>query len=100
MTSRKRRAELLGKALDILIEQPEGLPASTILERIRESNSLSAEELRAHSSRPLRRFEELVWLGTIAPAKAGWLQNHRECWVLTEEGKRRRGGQTPLPKLG
>ena len=89
MTSRKRRAELLGKALDILIEQPEGLPASTILERIRESNSLSAEELRAHSSRPLRRFEELVWLGTIAPAKAGWLQNHRECWVLTEEGKRR-----------
>src|SRR5438552_2937697 len=89
MTSRKRRAELLGKALDILIEQPEGLPASIVLERIRGSNGLSEEELCVHSSRPLRRFEELVWLGTIAPAKAGWLLNNRECWMLTEEGKHR-----------
>src|SRR5712691_667812 len=89
MTSRKRRAELLGKALDILIEQPEGLSASTVLERIRESNALSEEELRAHPSRPLRRFEELVWFGTIAPAKAGWLRNDRDCWMFTEEGKHR-----------
>jgi hypothetical protein len=87
MTSRKRRAELLGKVLDILIEQPEGLPASIVLERIRESNALSEDELQAHPSRPLQRFEELVWLGTIAPAKAGWLQNDRERWMLTEEGK-------------
>src|SRR2546427_1734338 len=88
MTSRKRSAELLGKTLDILIEQPGGLPAVVVLGRISESGALSEKELRDNPSRPLRRFEEAVWLSTIAPAKAGWLQNDPECWRLTEEGKR------------
>jgi len=88
MISRKRRAELLEKALDILIEHPQGLPASVLLGRIGDSAALSEEELSAHPTRPLRRFEELVWLSTIAPAKAGWLQNDPECWTLTDEGKR------------
>lgn len=87
MTSRKRRAELLGKALDILVEQPNGLPSSLVLERISASGGLSQVELSSRQSRPLRRFEEVVWLSTIAPAKAGWLQNDRECWKLTDEGK-------------
>jgi hypothetical protein len=88
MISRKRRAELIGKALDILIERPQGLPAPVLLGHIADSGALSDEELSAHPTRPLRRFEELVWLSTIAPAKAGWLQNDPECWMLTDEGKR------------
>ena len=88
MTSRKRRAELLGQALDILIEQPQGLAASSVLERISTSGALSEVELSAHQSRPVRRFEEDLWLSTIALAKAGWLQNDRECWRLTDEGKK------------
>src|SRR5215510_1290710 len=87
MTSRKRRAELLGKALDILIEQPGGLPASVVLERISQRNGLSEDELHRNSSHPMRRFEELIWMGTIAPAKAGWLQNDPEHWMLTDQGK-------------
>lgn len=88
MISRKRRAQLLEEALHILIEHPQGLPAPVLLGRIEDSAALSEEELSPHPTRPLRRFEELVWLGTIAPAKAGWLQNHPECWMLTDEGKR------------
>ena len=77
MISRKRRAELLGQALDILIEQPQGLAASSVLERISTSGALSEVELSAHQSRPVRRFEEDLWLSTIALAKAGWLQGCR-----------------------
>ena len=88
MTSQKRRAELLGKALDILIDEPEGLPATKVFERISHSNGLSQEELSARPSHSRRLFEELIWLGTIAPSKAGWLQNDPECWRFTESGKR------------
>ena len=87
MISRKRRAELLGKALEILIEQPEGLPANAVLERISQTNGLNDEEVQARRKRSLRRFEELIWLATIAPTKAGWLLNDPERWMLTEEGK-------------
>lgn len=89
MTSRKRRSELFGRALDILIEQPHGLAAPTVLQLINERAALTEEELTTHPSRSLRRFEELVWLSTIAPAKAGWLRNDPECWMFTDEGKRK-----------
>ena len=59
-----------------------------MLERISTSGALSEVELSAHQSRPVRRFEEDLWLSTIALAKAGWLQNDRECWRLTDEGKK------------
>lgn len=88
MTSRKRRSELFGRALDILIEQPQGLAAPTVFQLINEKGALTEEELTTHPSRSLRRFEELVWLSTIAPAKAGWLRNDPECWMFTDEGKR------------
>jgi hypothetical protein len=89
MTSRKRRSELFGRALDILIEQPHGLAAPVVLQLINESGALTEEELTTHPSRSLRRFEELVWLSTIAPTKAGWLRNDPACWMFTDEGKRK-----------
>jgi hypothetical protein len=89
MTSRKRRSELFGKALDILIEQPHGLAAPAVFQLINERDALTEEELTTKPSRSLRRFEELVWLSTVAPAKAGWLRNDPECWMFTDEGKRK-----------
>ncbi|MGB9179813.1 MAG: hypothetical protein WCB68_11260 [Pyrinomonadaceae bacterium] len=88
MMSRKRRAELIRRAFDILLEYPDGLPPKNVLERIGETFPLTESELSAHPSRPLRSFEEVVWIGTIAPAKAGWLRNDDERWRLTEEGER------------
>src|SRR6185503_20896481 len=88
MTSRKRRSELFGRALEILIEQPHGLAAPAVFQLIKESGAVSEEELTTHPSRSMPRFEELVWLSTVAPAKAGWLQNDPQCWMFTDEGKR------------
>lgn len=86
--SRKRRAELLRRAFDILREHPNGLPASAVFERIERSFPLTESERSATHSSPWRLFEEVVWLGTIAPAKAGWLRNDLERWLITEEGWR------------
>ncbi len=96
MISRKRRAQLLEKALHILNEHPQGLPAPVLLGRVGDSVALSAEELSTHPTRPLRRFEELIWMGTIAPAKAGWLQNDSDRWMFTNECQRahRNSGST------
>ena len=88
MTSRKRRSELFGRTLEILIEQPHGLAAPEVFQLIKESGAVSEEELTTPPSRSMPRFQELVWLSTIAPAKAGWLQNDPECWMFTDEGKR------------
>lgn len=86
--TRRRRAELLRKAFEILITHPEGLAPGDVLSRIGESLALSESEQRTDPSRSLRSFEEVVWLGTIAPAKAGWLHNDDERWLVTEEGER------------
>lgn len=86
--TRKRRAELLRKAFEILLPHPEGLAPKDVLSRIGESMALSESEQRTDPSRALRSFEEVVWLGTIAPAKAGWLHNDDERWLVTEEGQR------------
>jgi hypothetical protein len=85
---RKRRAELIRKAFEILLPHPEGLPPKTVLERIAASLPSSESEARTHPARPLRSFEEIVWLATIAPAKAGWLRNDLERWLVTEAGQR------------
>jgi hypothetical protein len=87
--NRKRRAELIRKAFEILIPHEDGLPPKTVLERIAESLSPAESEAPSHrSARPLRGFEEVVWAATIAPAKAGWLRNDRVRWLVTEEGQR------------
>jgi len=85
---RRRRAELIRRVFDILLEHPGGLPPTHVLERIGETFPLTESERRAHPSRPRRRFEEVAWIGTIAPAKAGWLHNDDARWRLTEEGER------------
>lgn len=86
MMTRKRRAELLHKAFEILLAHPDGLAPQDVLEQIEESVPLTESE--KSPSKSLRRFEEIVWLGTIAPAKAGWLRNDQELWLVTEEGQR------------
>lgn len=86
--NRKRRAELIRKAFEILIPYRDGLPPTTVMERIAESLSLVESEARTHGNRPLRSFEEVMWLATIAPAKAGWLRNDRVRWLVTEAGER------------
>lgn len=79
---------MIRKAFEILIPHRDGLPPKTVLERIAESLSVGESEARTYQSRPLRTFEEVVWLATIAPAKAGWLRNDLERWLVTEAGER------------
>jgi hypothetical protein len=87
--TRNRRNELIAKMLEVLFKHPGGLPFRGLLEHIEASVSLSQEELAPHQLQPaLRCFEEAVWMGTIAPVKAGWLRNDRDHMSLTESGRR------------
>jgi hypothetical protein len=86
---RKRRDLLISKMLELLHEHPGGLPFPTILEHIERSVQLTEEESAAYRRQPcLRGFEDVLWLGTIAPAKAGWLKNERNHLSLMPAGRR------------
>jgi hypothetical protein len=85
----KRRNQLIAKMLEVLFKAPQGLPFSAIVGEIEASASLTPEERAPHHVQPaLRRFEEVLWTGTIAPLKAGWLRNDRDHMSLTEAGRR------------
>ena len=87
--TRQRRSELTAKMLETLFQHPDGLSFTDLLGHIEKSVSLNAEERIAHSLQPsLRCFEEAVWTGTIAPAKAGWLRSDRDQLSLTTAGRR------------
>lgn len=86
---RKRRELLIAKMVEVLFEHREGLPFAAILDEVEKSVTLTAAESAADSRKPdLRAFEDILWLGTIAPAKAGWLRNDNNHISLTEEGRR------------
>ena len=87
--TRQRRTELTAKMLEALFQHPDGLSFHDVLGHIEQTASLNAAECAAHYLQPsLRRFEEAVWTGTIAPAKAGWLHTDRDRLSLTKAGRR------------
>jgi restriction system protein len=84
----KRRGELVRKVFEILLDNPDGLPAREVLERVERSLPLTEFEKSSYPNRPgVRRFEKTVRFASIPHVKAGWLVKSRGRWSANEEGK-------------
>lgn len=87
--TKKRVGELLRGLFRILLDHPDGLPASEVLERLALSVPPTDFEKSEYPNRPgVRRFEKIVRFSTIGPVKAGWLIKSKGRWTLTEEGRK------------
>lgn len=87
--TRKRSGELIRKVFEILIANPEGLPAEAVLQHIEQSFPLTEFEMSPNPTVPCnKRFQAITHFGTIPPLKAGWLSFDEGRWAVTEEGRR------------
>jgi restriction system protein len=85
--TRKRTGELLRKLFSILIEAPDGLPASQALEKLAAAVTLTEYEAGVYGSGS-RRFEKIVRFATVDCVKAGWLVKQKGTWTITELGRK------------
>jgi restriction system protein len=87
-TTRKRSGELIRKLFEILMRNPDGVPASKALDLLSKEMELTEFEKSYYPQRPdVRRFEKIVRFSTIGPVKAGWMQKNKGQWTITEEGR-------------
>jgi restriction system protein len=85
----KRVGELQRGVFTILLDQPEGLPAKGILERMKQIVPPTDFEKSDYPNNPgVQRFGKMIRFATIATVKAGWLIKEKGKWYLTEEGKK------------
>ncbi len=85
---RKRVGELLLRVFEILLEERNGLPFSTVLKRLEQTLPLTDLERNVDPSKsPSRCFEVATLIGAVAPIKAGWLIDYKGCWSVTEKGR-------------
>lgn len=86
---KKRIGELQRGVFKILLDHPDGLPASEVLKILEKLVPPTDFEKSDYPKRPgVRRFEKIVRFATIAPVKAGWLVKSKGQWNITEEGKK------------
>lgn len=85
--TRKRQGEMIRTVFEILLGQPEGLPAREVLAKAEDRLGLTEFEASDYPNRPgVRRWEKTVRFATIGPVKAGWLVKERGRWILTPGG--------------
>jgi restriction system protein len=86
--SRKRVYELVRGVFKLLLDQPEGVQAKTVLERLEKTVPPTPFENSCYPDKPnVRRYEKIVRFGTIQPVKAGWLIKDKGLWSLSAEGR-------------
>jgi restriction system protein len=74
--------------LEILIEEPGGMPAREVLQRLESMVPPTPLEDSVYPNRPnVRRREKTVRFATIPLVKAGWLRKDKGTWQVTEEGQ-------------
>jgi len=96
--TRRRSGELVRGVFEILLREPEGLPAKEVLRRLEGIVSPTEFEQSTYPNRPnIRRYEKIVRFSTITAVKAGWLIKNKGSWSLTEQG-RRAFGRFPNPE--
>jgi len=84
----QRVGELERAAFKVLSDQPEGLPAKEVIERMKAVAPPTDFEKSDYPNRPgTQRYGKMVRFATIAPVKAGWMIKEKGKWYLTEEGK-------------
>jgi restriction system protein len=84
--TRRRTGELLRKLFEILINEPEGLPARVALERLASSVNLTDYEAGMYEAGG-RRFEKIVRFATVDCVKAGWLLKNKGTWTVSSAGE-------------
>jgi restriction system protein len=79
--TRRRTGELVRGVFEVLLPEPEGLPAKEILERVQNVVPPSDFEKTTYASRPnVRRYEKIIRFSTIKTVKAGWLVKDKGQW--------------------
>jgi restriction system protein len=87
--TRRRAGELVRGVFQILLSNPEGLPARQVLDQLQTVVPPTDFEKSTYPSRPnVRRYEKIVRFSTITAVKAGWLAKDKGLWSLTEEGRK------------
>ncbi len=73
----------------ILMAEPDGLPARVALERLEERFPATEFEGSTYPGREnSRRYPKIVRFATLGPVKAGWMIKDRGQWSITEDGRK------------
>lgn len=84
----RRVGELQRGVLKVLLDNPDGLPAKTVIEQLKQVIPPTDFEMREYASTPgVPRYPKMVRFATIGPAKIGWMIKDRGRWRVTPEGK-------------
>jgi restriction system protein len=84
----KRLGELVRGVFSVLLDAPDGLPASQVVKTVEERVPPTPFEQTTYPKSPnVRRFDKIVRFATIGPVKAGWLVKSKGHWTLTDEGR-------------
>jgi len=84
----KRTGEFIRIVVDLLLNEPDGLPAKEILAAIPKTIHLTNYEQGFYPSTPESpRYEKIVRFATIDLVKAGWMAKSKGRWYLTDEGR-------------
>lgn len=84
--TRKRTGELLRILFSLLLQTPDGMPASEALASVEKQVALTDYEKGTYGEGD-RRFEKIIRFATIDCVKAGWLVKNKGQWSITEDGK-------------
>jgi len=84
----RRLGELARGVFALLIDAPDGLPASQVLKTLEERVPPTPFELTYYEKHPtVQRFGKIARFATIGPVKAGWMIKDKGQWSLTDEGR-------------
>jgi len=87
--TKRRTGELIRGVFKILLDNPEGMAARSVLERLRTTVPPTEFEASTYPKHPdIPRFEKIVRFSTIGPVKAGWLTKDKGQWFLTDPGRK------------
>ena len=87
--TKTRNGEIQRGVFKVLLDQPDGLRAKDVIQRLRDVVLPTEYEKQDYASTPgVERFGKVVRFATIAPVKAGWMVKDKGTWYLTEDGKR------------
>jgi restriction system protein len=87
--STARADELLRGTFQVLMDEPDGLQAKTVLQRLEKVVPPTDFENSCYPNNPgVRRWDKIVRFNTIGSVKAGWLIKDKGQWTLTDEGRK------------
>ncbi len=85
--TRQRVGELVRGVFQILMENPEGLKAKEVIQKLEALVPPTPFEDSVYPNNPsVRRRDKIVRFSTINPVKAGWMTKDRGLWSITEDG--------------